>query len=276
MKKIFTVLVLLGLLAVALQAEDIRVIVPYLGAATNLYENPDYAIDWDDTKLMEGLFFQWVNPDRFQANAFIYHSADINYSQLWGGHVIADFYIWSNPLGKAAVGAGVEVISLGTHAGDVLNIAPQFVNDFNLPLTLYVPYARAGHYFNFGSRSKVLLSIFPWAGAQYEITRGHLSLVVDPNGAAPPPPEKVPVDQSIEEDTLYGIAGLGLSATIFHFIELQAKYKATFNADDLLHTVDGMANVFFTRHWGLSYRFKYMQTTDGSTSYHIGGIAYVF
>ncbi len=61
-----------------------------------------------------------------------------------------------------------------------------------------------------------------------------------------------------------------MGATIFHFIELQAKYKATFNADDLLHTVDALANVFFTRHWGLSYRFKYMQTTDGSTSYHIG------
>jgi hypothetical protein len=78
------------------------------------------------------------------------------------------------------------------------------------------------------------------------------------------------------DDDLYGIAGLSLSATLFHFIELQAKYKATFNADDLLHTVDGMANVFFTRHWGLSYRFKYMQTTDGSTSYHLVGIAYVF
>ena len=83
------------------------------------------------------------------------------------------------------------------------------------------------------------------------------------------------VDESIDDETFYGIAGLSLSATIFHFIELQAKYKATFNADDLLHTVDALANVFFTRHWGLSYRFKYMQTTGGSTSYHIGGIAFV-
>jgi len=266
MKKIFATMILLALLAGALQAEDIRVVVPYLGAATNVYQNTieGLAIDWDDTKLMEGLFFQWVNPDLFQANAFVYHSADINYSQLWGGHLIADFYVWSNPLGKAAVGAGIEVISLGTHAGDVL---PP-VSDFNMPLTVFVPYARAGHYFYLGSRDRVLLSIFPWAGAEYDITRGHVSLV--PPG---PPPF---VDQDIAEETLYGIAGLSVSATLFHFIELQAKYKATFNADDLLHTVDGMANVFFTRHWGLSYRFKYMQTTDGSTSYHIGGIAYVF
>jgi hypothetical protein len=275
MKKILTSAALLALLAGGLQAQDIRVIVPYLGAATNVYQktDPNYVIDWDDTKLMEGLFFQWVNPS-LQANAFVYHSADINYSQLWGGHLIADFYVWSNPLGKAAVGAGSEVIHLDTHAGDTLSA--QFVYDFNLPLTVFVPYARIGHYFNFGSRSRVLLSIFPWAGAEYDITRGHLSLVVDPNGPAPPPPEKIPVDQDIAEETFYGIAGLSLSATLFHFIELQAKYKATFNAEDLLHTVDAMANLFFTRHWGLSYRFKYMQTTDGSTSYHLAGIAFVF
>jgi hypothetical protein len=171
------------------------------------------------------------------------------------------------------VGAGFEVLSLNTDAGDVLSA--QFVYDFTLPLTVYVPYARAGHYFYLGSRDKVLLSIFPWAGAEYDITRGDLSLVVDVNGPLVPP-AAFPVEEDIAEETLYGIAGLSVGATIFHFIELQAKYKATFNAEDLLHTVDAMANVFFTRHWGLSYRFKYMQTTDGSTSYHIVGIAFAF
>jgi hypothetical protein len=260
MKKIFTAMALLALLAGVLQAEDIRVVVPYLGAATNVYQDPAASLDLKDTKLMEGLFFQWVNPDLFQANAFIYHSADINYSELWGGHLIADFYIWSNPLGKAAVGAGFEVISLDMDAGDAF---PPLA-EFQMPMTIYIPYARAGHYFYLGSRGRVLLSVFPWAGAEYDITRGTLTMV-----PGPPP-------RSIDDETLYGIAGLSVSATIMHFIELQAKYKATFNADDLLHTVDAMANVFFTRHWGLSYRFKYMQTTDGSTSYHLGGIAYVF
>jgi len=271
MKKNIAAMALLALLAGVLQAEDIRVVVPYLGAATNVYEKTDpyYTIDWDDTKLMEGLFFQWVNPEHFQANAFVYHSADINYSQLWGGHLIGDFYIWSNPLGKAAVGAGVEVISLATHAGDVESA--QFIYDLNVPLTVYVPYARVGHYFYLGSRDKVLFSIFPWAGAEYDITRGHSSLVALPPG---PPPQYVDVD--IDDETLYGLAGLSVSATIMHFIELQAKYKLTFNADDRLSTWDAMANVFFTRHWGVSYRFKYMQSTSGSTSYHLGGIAYAF
>jgi len=261
MKKKIAAMALLALLAGVLQAEDIRVVVPYLGAATNVYENPDLPNALKDTKLMEGLFFQWVNPDRFQANAFIYHSADINYSQLWGGHLIGDFYVWSNRLGKAAVGAGFEVISLDMDAG-VGEILPG--STFQLPLKIYVPYARAGHYFNLGSRSKVLLSVFPWAGVEYDITRGDITIV-----PGPPP-------INIDDETLYGIAGLSVSATIMHFIELQAKYKATFNADDLLHAVDAMANVFFTRHWGLSYRFKYMQSTSGSTSYHLGGIAYVF
>ncbi|UCF99526.1 MAG: hypothetical protein JSV89_08295 [Spirochaetaceae bacterium] len=39
---------------------------------------------------------------------------------------------------------------------------------------------------------------------------------------------------------------------------------------------DGMLTVFFTRHWGLSYRFKYSETGSGTTTYHIGGIAFVF
>jgi hypothetical protein len=265
-KKKFAVLALLALAAGALQAENIRVVVPYLGAATNVYQKTDpmYTLDWNDTKLMEGLFFQWVNPDLFQANAFIYHSADINYSQLWGGHLIADFYVWSNPLGKAAVGAGFEMMRLDMDAGAA--IVP--LADFQMPMKLYIPYARIGHYFYLGSRDKVLLSIFPWAGAEYDVTRGTITLV--------PPGPPIPQEISIDDETLYGIAGLSVSATIFHFIELQAKYKVNFNADDVLHTVDTMANVFFTRHWGLSYRFKYMQTTDGSTSYHIGGIAYVF
>jgi hypothetical protein len=37
-----------------------------------------------------------------------------------------------------------------------------------------------------------------------------------------------------------------------------------------------MANFFVTRHWGVSYRFKYMQSTGGPTSYHLFGVAYVF
>lgn len=260
---------LLALLAAAVPAQNIRIAVPYLGVATNVYEDDESSIDSSDSALMEGFFFQWVNPDLFLANAFIYHSADINHSQLWGGHLIGDFYVWSDPLGKAAVGGGIEVIRLDMDAGD--EFSDSYLYDFELPTTMTIPYVRAGHYFNFGSRDKVALSVFPWVGAEYDITRGDVSFVVDPPG-----PGSFPVDESIDDETFYGIAGLNVGATIMHFVELQAKYRLTFNENDLLHTFDGMANVYFSRSWGLSYRYKYMQSTSGSTSYHIVGIAYVF
>ncbi len=110
--------------------------------------------------------------------------------------------------------------------------------------------------------------MFPWAGAEYDIVRGEVAF--DPE--FPP----FVVNQDIKDETWFGIAGINLGVTIMHFIELQAKYRLTFNGDDQLSTFDTMANVFFTRNWGVSYRFKYMQSTSGSTSYHIAGIAYVF
>jgi hypothetical protein len=123
---------------------------------------------------------------------------------------------------------------------------------FQMPLKVYVP--PPGPAIFTRSRDKVLLSVFPWAGAEYDITRGDISFVVDPPG-----PGSIPVDESVDDETWYGLAGVSVSATIMHFIDLQAKYKLTFNGDDRLHTFDAMANVFFTRHWGVSYRFKHMQ-----------------
>jgi hypothetical protein len=52
MKKTVLVMILLALLAGGLQAEDIRVIVPYLGAAERLQNR--LARRLEDTKLMEG------------------------------------------------------------------------------------------------------------------------------------------------------------------------------------------------------------------------------
>ena len=263
MKKFAVGIIIAFLAAGALSAEDIRIVVPYLGAATDVYKDDANGVELNDTKLMEGLYLQWVNTDLFQANAFVYHSADINYSQLWGGHLIADFYVFSDAMGKAAVGAGLDVLSLDLDAGD--HIAP--LADFKLPMMLYAPYARVGHYFNFGSRDMVSWSVLPWAGAEYDIIRGDLSF--DPPGPGT-------FSQSIDDETLYALAGINVGATIMHFIELQVKYRATFNADDYLNTFDAMANVYLNRHWGVSYRFKYMETTSGSVSYHIGGVAYVF
>ncbi len=108
MKKKAAALVLLALAAGALYAEDIRVVVPYVGAVTSVYKDND--LDLDGTGLMTGLYLQWINPDLFQANAFVDYAPDVIDAPVIGGHLISDFYVWSDPLGKAAVGAGLEVL----------------------------------------------------------------------------------------------------------------------------------------------------------------------
>ena len=251
---------------VSSDAENIRIVVPYLGYVTNIYESSDYPIEpLDDSSLMKGLFFQWINPQRYQWNTFIYQSSDINYSTLWGGHFIFDFYFGVREHGKFVVGTGIEYIRLDMDAGD--SLSP--LTDFELLNNIIVPYARFGRYFSFGNDT-LNASILPWAGIQPEWIKGNISF------ASPflPPPGLF--DDDIDEDEFFGIAGINTSFSIFHFITADAKYRVTFDADDFFSTVDTMLNVFFTRHWGLSYRFKYSETSTGSTSYHIGGIAYVF
>ena len=253
--------------AVSSDAEDVRIVAPYLGYLTNVYENADYNLDLDDSALMEGLYFQWINPNRYQWNTFLYHSSDINFSTLWGGHFIFDLYLGVRERGKFVIGTGVEYIRLDMDAGDnIPSIPPIF--DFVLLNNVVVPYARFGRYFSLGSDT-LNVSILPWAGIQAEWVRGDIAF----NFGGPFPP---PVDEKIDEEDFFGIAGINTSVSVFRFITVDAKYRGTFNADDYFSSVDGMLNVFFTRHWGLSYRFKYSETSSGSTAYHIGGVAYVF
>jgi len=252
-----------GSITVAAEAEDIRIVVPYLGYVNNIYENANFPEPLDDSSLMKGLYFQWINPKRYQWNAFLYQSSDINYSTLWGGHFIFDLYLGVRERGKYVIGTGIEYIRLDMDAGN--KIVP--LSNFQLANNVVVPYLRAGRYFLFGSDT-LSVSILPWAGIQPEWVRGDISFI--------PPGPPTPFEEKIEEYDLFGIAGINASVSIFHFITVDAKYRGTFRTGEYFSAVDSMVNVFFTRHWGLSYRFKYSETSSGSTSYHIGGIAFVF
>jgi len=249
-----------GSITVAAEAEDIRIVVPYLGYINNIYENANFPEPLDDSSLMKGLYFQWINPKRYQWNTFLYQSSDINYSTLWGGHFIFDLYLGVRERGKYVIGTGIEYIRLDMDAGN--NFFP--FADFQLVNNIVVPYLRAGRYFLFGSDT-LSVSILPWTGIQPEWVKVEISYT-----AGPPIPKKT------EEEDLFGIAGINASVSIFHFITVDAKYRGTFRTGEYFSSVDSMVNVFFTRHWGLSYRFKYSETSSGSTSYHIGGIAFVF
>lgn len=244
-------------------AENIRIVAPYLGSVANTYESSDYPIDLNDSSIMKGIFFQWINPQRYQWNTFIYQSSDINYSTLWGGHFIFDLYFGVRERGKFVVGSGIEYIRLDMDAG--AKIAP--LANFELLNNIIIPYARFGRYFAFGG-DRLNASVLPWAGIQQGWVKGDIAF----NMPGPP----FSIDEKIDENEFLVIAGINSSVSIFHFITVDAKYRATFNANEFFSSVDTMLNVFFTRHWGLSYRFKYSETSSGTTSYHIGGVAYVF
>src|SRR5512147_2543071 len=100
MKKLIAA-ALLALLASGAFAEDIRVVVPYVGWAMSEYKDKSQGLDLDGGGLMEGLYLQWINPDLFQANAFLYYASDVIDAPVIGGHLVGDFYVLSDSLGKA-------------------------------------------------------------------------------------------------------------------------------------------------------------------------------
>jgi hypothetical protein len=260
------VAVLLSLaVAAPVAAEDIRIIAPYLGAITDIQKDDSQGLDLKDTKLIEGLYLQWVNPELYQWNLFVYHSADLNYSTVWGGHFIFDLYFGPDLLGgKFLVGAGIELMRFDMDAED--NIVP--LQDFTQGMTVAVPYLRAGKYFRFGDGA-VRFSILPWAGVQPMWIRGSGSFV--------PPGPPTTVDVSLDDYELDGIAGINLKVTLFHFFEVEGKYQATFNAGNYRSVVSVDSNLFITRNLGLSYRFKLAQeTSTGTDIYHMAGVIFSF
>jgi hypothetical protein len=268
---VYTVLFLLGILALSkhLWAENIRIITPYLGSIRNVYEKKEYLLDLEDSELLKGIYVQWINTQRFQWNLFVYQSSDINYATLWGGHFIFDYYFGVRGRAKYVAGTGIEFIRLDMDAGS--KISP--LSDFRLENTILIPYLRFGRYFPVGRgdpQGSHSMTLLPWIGIQPEFVRGDISF-----NFVPPPPLP-PVDKTIKEDELYAIAGLNARAVLYHFIELEAKYHGTFNTADYFSTVSAMINLYASRRVGLSYRFKFMEMSSGSNTYHMGGIAFLF
>ena len=265
MKFLYYVMILILLMFLALPAlsYELRVVSPYLGVIKNIYENSDQNLDLEDSSLMKGLYFQWINTERYQWNIFIYQSSDINFSTLWGGHFIFDYYYDVAEKHKSVIGVGFDLIALDMDAGD--NITP--LSDFELTNNIYVPFVRVGRYFLFGLGG-VDISLLPWIGFEYELVRGKVSFI--------PPGPPVPFEDDIDSDIVFSLTGLNMRTVFYRFVEIEAKYSARFNSDDFLSDVSLMSNIYFTRKWALSYRFKYMENVFGSNRYHIWGLAYTF
>jgi hypothetical protein len=263
----FLLSILFVIISFPIFAKDIRLICPYAGPVTDVYRNDERKLDLKDTALLKGLFFQWVDPDRYQWNAFVYQSSDINYSTLWGGHFVFDRYFSARERGKWVVGGGMEYLRIDMKAGS--NIKP--LTDFKLLNNLYIPYTRFGYRFQFNPKP-LTLGVLPWIGAEYQGVRGKLTMVMDPPGPAP----AVTTKESIDDDDVLAMAGLNVNANLFHMLDIEAKYHVAFNSKTHYSSASAMVNVFLTRRFGLSYRVKYMELDKGYDLYHIFGIAWIF
>lgn len=259
---LITLLAIAGLAAGQAQAETIRIVAPYLGSITNEYANEAYQLNLRDTGRMEGVYAQWINTKVFQANAFFYRAPDVNYSSVKGLHLNLDFYYKPTAAGKWVAGAGLESLNIDMSAGR--NIPP--LNAFDLDNDVLFYFARIGRYFYYQA-GPADFSLLPYAGYAHERVNGEI--LMDPPG---PGTVRVKIDDKDD----HPIAGLNLNATLWHFIDLQAKWMGRFKDGDRLDEYSALANFYLNRHWGLSYRFKYMEYGSSSNAYHLGGVAYVF
>lgn len=251
------------LLSPSLHAKEIRIITPYVGTVKNIHQDNKYNLDLKDSSLLRGLYFQWLNSEKYQWNIFLYNSEDLNYSTLWGVHLIFDYYFNVQEAYKDVIGAGFEFIGLDMKADD--NFSP--LSNFKMVNNIYVPYIRGGRYFLFGSND-IKFSILSWLGFESEFVRGDLSF-----NTPWPPFSKSP---KINSDYHFALAGINLKASICHFFEVKAKHSLRFDSNERLHTTSVMGNLYLHKNWGISYRFKFSENIFGSNTYHMGGVSYIF
>lgn len=260
--KLFALLAVAALRGMA-SAETIKTITPYIGGLTNKQVNSAYRLNLKDTGGMLGIYAQWINTEKFQANAFYYSASDINYSGVTGLHLNFDYYLKPSKAGKWVAGAGLEDLDINMSAGG--NIAG--LSSFEMDNNVLFYFLRAGRYF-YLNKGLLDASLLPYAGYAHEKISGEISMDV----IGPMPPGTI----NIGEDDNYPLAGLNLSAAFARFIELQAKWMGRFKDGETLHSYTLMANIYLNRRWGLSCRYMRMEYGGSSNSYSLAGVTYRF
>ncbi|MCJ7812106.1 hypothetical protein MUP95_02140 [bacterium] len=250
-------------------AQNIRIIAPYLGTIHNQLAVKEIDQDLDDSALFKGLYFQWVNPQKYQWNIFIYHSKDINCSTLFGNPFIFDSYFKNTERGKYVAGIGFDFIRIHTDASLIQNLT-----HFKMNNNIYAPYLRMGRYYNLGF-SRIESSGLLWLGYEQNILNMDLSFTIPPMNPYMP---EIPIAQTLNKNYHYFIAGIAYKTTLYHFLEIELKFYKKFdlNTDKTLNDGSIMTNLYFSRKWGISYRFKYMELVIGENRYHFGGIVFIF
>jgi len=273
MRRVVIILIISLLSASFIYAKTIRVITPYLGTVANnmnrTVEGSPSELKLEDDSLFKGLYVQMINPDKYQWNAFIYNSEDLNYSSLWGTHFIYDYYLGVKEKSKYVIGAGFEFLKMNTETDKIVPFS-----NFELSQNIYAPYLRAGKYFYLGN-DKIKYSVMPWLGMEADMINGDIEFTIPP---FPPLMQEMTISDNVDEDTFYALAGVNFKATFYHFIDLKLKYHGKLDLDEneYYSVCSSMLNIYFSRNWGISYRAKYMKNAQMENTYHIGGIVYAF
>ncbi|MCU0609971.1 MAG: hypothetical protein MUF22_09425 [Chitinispirillaceae bacterium] len=252
-------------------AAPVRVICPYGGLLGNTLAMPDRGVNMRESAAIYGFFSQWVDLDRFQANEFLYACPHVNYSTVYGASLSADAYFFRQPgFGKTVAGLGLELILVRLNTTDEIvrtgDIDP--IHRFDLTNVVFAPFLRAGYRFEhrFG---QMRASIFPWAGIQQEVVRGDMYLEPTALWTTVFPA----ISEPIREDNTYGLAGIGLGINLFHFIDLEAKFHRMLNEKNQYDHFSAMVNLFLSRRFGVSYRYRNMEMSVGTNRFHLFGIA---
>jgi len=246
-------------------AETVRIIAPYIGSITHKFENSAYNLNLKDTGEMDGIYVQWINTEKFQANAFYYGAPNINFSDVTGLHLNFDYYLKPAKAGKWVIGAGLEDLEIDMSAGR--NIAG--LKSFDMDNDVLFYFARAGRYFYY-KKGLLDASLLPYAGYAHEKVSGEIRL----ERLFGPFPRTSTIE--IGENDDHPLAGVNVNATFAHFLDLQAKWMGRFKDEETLNEYSLLFNLYLSRHWGLSYRYKTMEYGSSSATYNLGGVVYCF
>ncbi|MCK5762442.1 MAG: hypothetical protein KAH16_06055, partial [Candidatus Izimaplasma sp.] len=125
MRKVIITFIVALLFISSIFAENILVITPYLGTINNdmsrIMEHGEqsFELKFKDDSLFKGLYFQCINTEKYQWNAFVYNSEDLNYSSLWGTHFIFDYYLGVKENSKYVIGSGFEYLRMKTEVDEI-------------------------------------------------------------------------------------------------------------------------------------------------------------
>lgn len=264
-KQFYLIVFCLLLTTTPVSAADFKITTPYWGVEENTYVNDKYGLKMEDSQSTQGLYFQSVNPEKYQWNLFVYRTEDINYSDLAGVNFIFDRYFGADADVKNLIGLGMNYIRMDL-SGENIPTDTGNLGAFQLDQEISSLYLRIGRKYDYNPGG-VNCSFLPWIGGQLDQTRG--TGLVDPYG-----PAIIPI--KTDDDQYSWIAGINLKVDFHHFLQLEAKHSIAYNNDDTLNRSSAMANLFFTKNLGLSYRYNYHQTTVGKDSYNILGLAVLF